>query len=167
MLYDFGFKLCDFDNCYYKELNDDDKIIYLTNVIDYNNAILNDIDKKCDYDDVIKEDNIYHAKEPIIEKDLDGKKFPNFTLEQFLNYSNYHDMIKDGLLPEDKSIYSTTLVNQLILVVINELENYKLLEEEDYEGLFTEERIMCERLLNILKDYKNTLVDNKTLVKKG
>ncbi|MBP3841899.1 MAG: hypothetical protein IK997_07280 [Bacilli bacterium] len=142
----------------YVSLSKDEKKEVLIRLIEINTQRKNsDIIKRLEGNLELSISSKYEEKEVLKDiarpKRVKQRKFEDVNINPILECSSIEQMLSLGLIPKKEDEESLKKIQKILLTIVREIEEYKLLQVEEESDFFDEEIEKLENIFEIISDY--------------
>ena len=142
----------------YVSLSKDEKKEVLIRLIEINTQRKNsDIIKRLEGYLELSISSKYEEKEVLKDiarpKRVKQRKFEDVNINPILECSSIEQMLSLGLIPKKEDEESLKKIQKILLTIVREIEEYKLLQVEEESDFFDEEIEKLENIFEIISDY--------------
>ena len=142
----------------YVSLSKDEKKEVLIRLIEINTQRKNsDIIKRLEGNLELSISSKYEEKEVLKDiarpKRVKQRKFEDVNINPILECSSIEQMLSLGLIPKKENEESLKKIQKILLTIVREIEEYKLLQVEEESDFFDEEIEKLENIFEIISDY--------------
>jgi len=142
----------------YVSLTKNEKKELLTKLININTQRINsEIIKRLEGEGALSVTSNYEEKEILKDivrpKKIKQKEFEDVNINPILECSSIEQMISLGLMPKKDSEEALKKIQRILLSIVREIDEYKLLQLEEESEFFHDEIEKLENVFEIISDY--------------